>query len=278
MRWRIVTDSGSGIIMPDSCDLSYGVVPFTIYVDDTEYKDDERINVSDMMEHARAGAVSTSTGCPSPGEWLKAFGEDDNVIAFTLSAELSGSFNSAMAARHMALEKNPHRKIYILNTFGAGVMPERIIRDIMKSIDNGGTCDETAYVAECAIRKKKVLFALGDLDNLIKSGRLNRFAGYAAKKLSILAVGTASSTGKIEIRHKFRGAKKLCDKMIHCMKEEKFDGGELVITHCQSEEYAERLGHLIKADWPDTDVTIVAASGLCSYYMGKGGLIVNYLK
>ena len=43
-----------------------------------------------------------------------------------------------------------------------------------------------------------------------------------------------------------------------------------------NEEGAEKLGHLIKAEWLDTDVSVVPASGLCSYYMGKGGMIVTY--
>ena len=51
-----------------------------------------------------------------------------------------------------------------------------------------------------------------------------------------------------------------------------------VPSHLQDAHYkgAEKLGHLIKAEWLDTDVSVVPASGLCSYYMGKDGLIITY--
>ena len=130
--------------------------------------------------------------------------------------------------------------------------------------------------AEDVARKTQVMFALGSLDNLIKAGRLNKLVGYAAHRFSISAIGVASPGGRIELRHKFRGLKKIYGKLIDTLREVGFDGGELVISHCMNEEGAEKLGHLIKAEWLDTDVSVVPASGLCSYYMGKGGMIVTY--
>ena len=120
------------------------------------------------------------------------------------------------------------------------------------------------------------MFALGSLDNLIKAGRLNKLVGYAAHRFNISAIGVASPGGRIELRHKFRGMKKTYDKLIDTLRETGFAGGELVISHCMNEDGAEKLGHLIKAEWLDTDVSVVPASGLCSYYMGKGGMIITY--
>ena len=120
------------------------------------------------------------------------------------------------------------------------------------------------------------MFALGSLDNLIKAGRLNKLVGYAAHRFNISAIGVASPGGRIELRHKFRGMKKIYGKLIDTLRETGFAGGELVISHCMNEDGAEKLGHLIKAEWLDTDVSVVPASGLCSYYMGKGGMIITY--
>ena len=86
----------------------------------------------------------------------------------------------------------------------------------------------------------------------------------------------AAAGGRIVLSHKFRGLKKTYDKLIDTLRETGFAGGELVISHCMNEEGAEKLGHLIKAEWLDTDVSVVPASGLCSYYMGKDGLIITY--
>ena len=274
--WKLVTDSGCGLLVPEDADIDHEVVPFTISVDDMDYMDGDDMDVGDMLEHIDRSREGGRTSCPSPHAWLEAWGDAGNVLAFTLSSALSGSYNSAIAARHMALEKNPDRNIAVINTCGAGVFPEHLLHAICEGIEDGDSFDTIVSVADKAARETQVMFALGSLDNLIKAGRLNKLVGYAAHRFSISAIGVASPGGRIELRHKFRGLKKIYGKMIDTLREAGFDGGELVISHCMNEEGAEKLGHLIKAEWLDTDVSVVPASGLCSYYMGKGGMIVTY--
>lgn len=262
--------------MPEDADIDHEVVPFTISVDDMDYMDGDDMDTGDMLEHIDRSCEGGRTSCPSPHAWLEAWGDAGNVLAFTLSSALSGSYNSAIAARHMALEKNPDRNIAVINTCGAGVFPEHLLHAICEGIKDGDSFDTIVSVADKAVRETQVMFALGSLDNLIKAGRLNKLVGYAAHRFNISAIGVASPGGRIELRHKFRGMKKTYDKLIDTLRETGFAGGELVISHCMNEEGAEKLGHLIKAEWLDTDVSVVPASGLCSYYMGKDGMIITY--
>lgn len=278
-RWKLVSDSGCSLLVPDGpdeTDIDYAEVSFTISVDNTDYIDEPGIDIEKMLEHIANCQSGGRTSCPSPHAWLEAWGDAENVIAFTLSAALSGSYNSAIAARHMALEKNPGRNIAVINTCGAGVFPEQLANIIYEGIEDGDSFDAIVSAIDKATREIQVMFALGSLDNLIKAGRLNKLVGYAAHRFNISAIGVASPGGRIELRHKFRGMKKIYGKLIDTLRETGFTGGELVISHCMNEDGAEKLGHLIKAEWLDTDVSIVPASGLCSYYMGKGGMIITY--
>ena len=278
-RWKLVSDSGCSLLVPDGLagiDIDYAEVPFTISVDNTDYIDEPGIDIEKMLEHIANCRSGGRTSCPSPHAWLEAWGDAENVIAFTLSAALSGSYNSAIAARHMALEKNPGRNIAVINTCGAGVFPEQLANIIYEGIEDGDSFDAIVSAADKAVREIQVMFALGSLDNLIKAGRLNKLVGYAAHRFNISAIGVASPGGRIELRHKFRGMKKTYSKLIDTLRETGFTGGELVISHCMNEDGAEKLGHLIKAERLDADVSIVPASGLCSYYMGKGGMIITY--
>ena len=282
--WKLVSDSGCSLFVPDGSDglagtdidIDHDEVPFTISVDNTDYIDEPGIDIEKMLEHIAICRSGGRTSCPSPHAWLEAWGDAENVIAFTLSAALSGSYNSAIAARHMALEKNPGRNIAVINTCGAGVFPEQLANIIYEGIEDGDSFDAIVSAADKAVREIQVMFALGSLDNLIKAGRLNKLVGYAAHRFNISAIGVASPGGRIELRHKFRGMKKIYGKLIDTLRETGFTGGELVISHCMNEDGAEKLGHLIKAEWLDADVSIVPASGLCSYYMGKGGMIITY--
>ena len=249
-RWKLVSDSGCSLLVPDGpdglagIDIDYAEVPFTISVDNTDYIDEPGIDIEKMLEHIANCRSGGRTSCPSPHAWLEAWGDAENVIAFTLSAALSGSYNSAIAARHMALEKNPGRNIAVINTCGAGVFPEQLANIIYEGIEDGDSFDVIVSAAGKAVREIQVVFALGSLDNLIKAGRLNKLVGYAAHRFNISAIGVASPGGRIELRHKFRGMKKIYGKLIDTLRETGFTGGELVISHCMNEDGAEKLGIL----------------------------------
>ena len=167
-RWKLVSDSGCSLLVPDGIDIDYAEVPFTISVDNTDYIDEPGIDKEKILEHIENCRSGGRTSCPSPHAWLEAWGDAENVIAFTLSAALSGSYNSAIAARHMALEKDPDRNIAVINTCGAGVFPEQLANIIYEGIEDGDSFDAIVSAADKATKEIQVVFALGSLDNLIR--------------------------------------------------------------------------------------------------------------
>lgn len=53
---------------------------------------------------------------------MRAFDCDaDHVYAVTLSAELSGSYNSAVLGKSLLQEENPGKQIYVFNSKSASV-------------------------------------------------------------------------------------------------------------------------------------------------------------
>ena len=121
MKWRIISDSSCDIFDLDqrSEDLYFSTVPFVITVDDKDYVDNETLDVRELVK-AMASSKKSFTSCPSPAEWIREFGDEGDVFAVTISANLSGSYNSACTAREMILEQDPERNIEILNSRGTG--------------------------------------------------------------------------------------------------------------------------------------------------------------
>ena len=111
MKWRIIADSSCDIFDLDHRpeDLYFATVPFVITVDDRDFVDNADLDVHELVS-AMASSSKSYTSCPSPAEWVREFGEEGNVFAITISANLSGSYNSACTAREMVLEEQPDRK------------------------------------------------------------------------------------------------------------------------------------------------------------------------
>jgi len=75
---------------------------------------------------------------------------------------------------------------------------------------------------------------------------------------------------------KSRGDKRALNDLISSMKELGYQGGRVLIHHCDNLPNAEKLKQKLLELNPQTDVCISSAGGLCSYYAEDGGLLIGF--
>lgn len=277
--WYLVTDSSCDQMEfpADTGEVCYERVPFTLQIEGQEFVDDEEIDVPAMMDAMSAAKTPCRSACPSPAAWLEHFAKDGKFLAFTISKELSGSYNSACAARTMALEETPGKEIAVINSLGTGpslILQVRLaIRLIREGLDFDTVAERVARLAE----EHCLSFALCSFDNLVKNGRMNRFAGFVAQKLGFWGIGVATPEGRIQVKKKARTTKKMLAALIDEMLERGGKISAVVISHCLNPEVAEQLKEMILERFKDVTVDIYPTRGLDSFYAERGGLIVGIL-
>ena len=139
MTWKIAADSSCDIrdgIEPFP-GLSFDIVPLKIRVGTVEFTDDSSLNLADMKKALASFDGPTSSACPSPDEWAKSFEEADCSVAVTMTSALSGTFNSAVVGRRMALEKDPEKKILVLDTKSTGGHMVLVVKKLRELIAQG---------------------------------------------------------------------------------------------------------------------------------------------
>lgn len=121
MKWKIVTDSGSNLRKIENLpeEIDFDIVPLILTLNNEEFIDNAEIDTEEVVKKMEE-AKNPSTACPAPGVYAEKFKGADHVICFTLSKEVSGSYNSAKLAKEIALENNPNAKIHIFNSKSAG--------------------------------------------------------------------------------------------------------------------------------------------------------------
>ena len=277
MKWRIVSDSSCDIFeldhKPD--DLCFSTVPFVITVDDKDYVDDEDLDVIELVK-AMASSKKSFTSCPSPAEWIREFGDDGDVFAVTISANLSGSYNSACTAREMILEQDPGRNIEILNSRGTGPSLNMIIYKLRELIGRGLSFEEVKTEIHKYMEDHKLIFALSSYHNLVNNGRMPKIAGIVLGHLGLWGVGIASEEGTIKMKKIAKGGRKTLQVIMADLKERIADKGCVVISHCENDEFADKLKKAVQSAYADMEVRIMKTRGLCSYYAEKGGIIVGF--
>lgn len=278
--WNIITDSSCDIKslenITDNKDISYKSIPFIMTVDDKDYVDSDDLNVSELVDAMEKSTKVSRTSCPAPQEWADAFEKEGYAIAITISKNLSGSYNSAGVAKDMVLEKNPEKKIAIINSLSAGPSLIILVKKACEYIEQGLDFDTVERKLEEDARTCNIVFALCSYTNLIKNGRMSPFAGFVAKKLGFWGVGIASDEGEIVVKSKVRGAKKALVEIVKDMEERRVPQECVIISHCQNEEVAMQIKEAVLSKWSNITVEVHENRGLCSYYAEKNGLMVAY--
>lgn len=278
MKWKIVADSSCDLRGADcACEeVGFSTVPFFIRIGETEYEDAEGMDVVQMITAMELCDELGSTACPAPMAWADEFREAEQVIAITISKNLSGSFSSAVAGRDLSLTEDPSRRIAVLNSRSTGPALAMCIGHMVEWIKEGKPFEQVTELATDLLRSTKTVFTLSCFDNLVKNGRMSKFTGFVAKKLGMWGIGIGNSEGRIAMKGKTRGVSRVVNAIIEDMHERGFRSREIIISHCQNPALAEKLRERVLEHWSDAKITILKTRGLDSFYAERGGLIVAY--
>lgn len=266
---RLVYDKNNQLVQ-------FAKASLTIRIGEKEYKDDEHLDVKEMIDAMKSYEGPSSTACPSPGDYLECFKGADEIYVVTITSSLSGSYNSAMVAKKMELEDYPEKKIHVIDTLSTGPEMDLIIQKILYEIQQGHEFEKICENVAAYQNRTKLTFVLHSVDNLVKNGRVSKLAGFAANLLGITVVGRASSQGELEMITKGRGGNKTNASVVQEMKLQGYQGGPCIITHCFNEKDAKQLRERLWKEFPGAQISIMETRGLCSFYVETGGLIVGY--
>lgn len=278
MKWKIVTDSGACIRYPNKVgeNVGFQLVPLLINIGTELFIDNDIDNVPNLMQTMEASKMGSSSACPSPDTYATAFMDADNVICFTLSSGLSGSYNSAQLAKDIVLETYPDKKIHIFDSLAAGPSVDLLITRAIELANEDKDFDTLVAEMNEYFKSTKLVFMLESVDNLVKNGRLSKIVGGMIGLLGIRLVGTTTAEGQIDVIHKSKGTKRTLKTMLDELLKCGYKGGKIDLAHCLKEEVAKEFEALVLAQFPNARIDIRPTSGLCCYYAQRGGLMIGF--
>ena len=278
MSFHIVCDSCTDLTEEDLKKGCYTLVPLTLLVDGEEIIDDETFDQADFLAKVAASKESVKSACPAPESYMEAYSKADDIYVVTLSAELSGSYNSAVLGKNLYEEENGTKNIHVVNSRGAATTQVLIARKLNEYASQGMPFEEVVDKIEEYTTSLRTYFVLETLEVLRKNGRLSRLSATIAGALNIKPVMIGTRVGVIQKAAQARGMKKALAKMVEHMGSEGRDltRRQFVISHCNCYERAVYVKELIKKHLHAEDVDIVDTKGVSSLYACDGGIIVSY--
>lgn len=216
---KIVTDSTAYLPEATVRQHDIRVVPLYVHFGEEAFK--EGVDMSNEEFYARLKEAPTlpTTSQPSAGEFHEVFQElingGNEVVALTISSKLSGTWNSAMAAKEML----PEAGVSVIDSLSTSVGLRMMVDAALEAAAAGATRQEIVEQIEGISQRMSILFVVDTLEYLAKGGRIGNakaFLGTILKVKPILAI----QDGVIEPLEQVRSTRKARARMLDLIEED----------------------------------------------------------
>jgi DegV family protein with EDD domain len=241
---KIVTDSTAYLSEATKREHDIRAVPLYVHFGEEAFR--EGIDLSDEEFYARLKAAPAlpTTSQPSAGEFHQVFeelvGAGHEIVTLTISSKLSGTWNSAMAAKEML----PDAGISVVDTESTAVGLHLMVNAAVEAAAAGATRQEIVDKIEEIKKTSRLWFVVDTLEYLAKGGRIGNARAFMGTLLKVKPILTLQD-GAIEPCEQVRSKAKAHARMVEIVEEYIGSNGpqaEVAVLNALVPEEAEALG------------------------------------
>ena len=250
--FQIVVDSAANIPAELVKKYDIRVISFVNYVNGKKVvcfdpdltPEEERAKGKEYYDAVRAGA-DVKTGLVSSGDFEDLFRSileaGDDILYFSLSKNISGTYNSARIAAEELSESFPDRKIRLIDALNASLAQGILAIYASEMRAKGMSLDETADILATYPAKINGVFTVGDLKYLSKTGRISSSAALVGNLLSIKPILRGNKDGFIVQFKKCRGRKSALNTLVSLVCDNIVNPEEQIIGIAHADAYEDSL-------------------------------------
>ena len=199
------------IIASDStCDLSpelieryqIKILPLVVNLGDKQYQDGVDINPDIIYQYYEETGVLPKTAALNVADFDEFFSQQqalgNEVVIFTISAEMSSTFNNARLAAQ------EYDNVYPVNTKNLSTGGGLLVVTAAEMAAQGKTAKEIAETCRALTEKVDASFVIDNLEFLHKGGRCSAIAAFGANLLQLKPCVMVRD-GKMVVGKKYRG-------------------------------------------------------------------------
>lgn len=268
---KIITDSVSDISLEEAKELDIEVLPLTVIFNEVEYKDSLEIDTKKLFKlmDEHDGFPSTSQVSPKAFKdaMSKYIDEGMDLIVITTSSKLSGTYNSA----NLMKSQFDDSRIFLIDSLNVTAGEYVLLKEAVRLRDRGFDAISIYNQIEEDKHKVKSCVYLDTLDNLARSGRISKTAGFVGSVLKVKPI-IELIDGEIVATSKERGVKKAISHLLNRLETETVKkGSKVCIGSCLESDKISLLEEKCKElgfDYDVLEVGPVTASHIGPYAMG----------
>jgi len=277
MTVKIITDSLSDITSDVSEGLDLTVIPLTVLFGRDSFLDRVTISPEEFYHRLTHDDIWPTTTQPSPGVFAEIYDklaeETDEILVITLSSKISGTYQSAMAARELTKKKC---RVEVIDSLTVAMGLGLVVIASAKEAQKGVGLDELVAFTRRALQRSHFIAYFDTITYLAKGGRIGKARGLLGAMLSVKPILTLDE-GEISQKTRTRSLGAGLDYLYN------FAAGfsnieELAVEHTTTPDEADRLVERLSAIYPKERIYRSIVSPVLGTYGGPGAIAVTVLE
>ncbi|HEU4761978.1 MAG TPA: DegV family protein [Gemmatimonadales bacterium] len=280
-RRQVAVIADSSADLPDAVLDRHRItlVPLQVMFGAETFRDRVELRPEEFYRRLRTSKELPTTSQPTPGEFIRVFRdalqEAHEIVAVLLSSGLSGTFQSAVAARKAGGMDGIHLVDSRSASLGLGLLALRGA----ELAEAGWTGQAIERELERIRNRSGMLLTVDRYDNLIRSGRVSRGKAWIGGMLDVKPILTLDEEGRVIPLDRVRGRENLIPRVLSHLEQRLTPRPRRVrfgIGHADAPEAAERLRNAIVAAFRPEDCFVTLATGVLGTHVGPGAWAVFY--
>ena len=217
---KIVTDSTA--YLPEATIREHDIraVPLYVHFGTEAFREGIDLSHDDFYARLKNASELPTTSQPSAGEFHQVFeelaGEGHDIAVLTISSKLSGTWDSAMAAKQML----PQANIQVVDTLETSVGLHLLVDAAIRAAADGASLQEVADLVEDLKKRIHFWFVVDTLEYLAKGGRIGNaraFMGTLLKVKPILILQDGVIEPCEQVRSKAKAQARMVELLVEAM-------------------------------------------------------------
>jgi DegV family protein with EDD domain len=280
MPVALVTDSTASLSAEEVAQHGITVVPLQVVIGASSYDesgDDDSVTPQ-MLADALREWTPVSTSRPNPEVLLETYEKlaadgADSIVSVHISAELSGTFESAqLAARRSPVP------VTLVDSRQVGMGTGYAVLAAAEAIADGADAETAGAAARTRAENTTSLFYVDTLEYLRRGGRMGAAAALLGSALAVKPILKVEG-GRIGPFEKVRTSAKALSRLEELAVEAAGDADvDIAVAHLASPDratqLAERLSHRVEAGLGEREVSLGEIGAVLGAHVGPGMVAV----
>lgn len=276
---KIIVDSTSDISMEEAKELNIDIVPLKVIINGKEYKDRVDLQPDEFYQLLVSSETLPTTSQPTPHEFEEFYQEakknNEDVIVFTLSSFISGTYQSA----HIAKELAEYDRIHIIDSFTTAQALRLLVHKAVRLRNENVDINEMVKQLEDYKKRMRLVAIVDTLEYLCKGGRISRTAATAGTILKFKPI-IGFENGELTVYDKARGMNKATKKVIELIHEfGDIDLNEPIsVGYTGSDDGLETFENALREEFHFGDTLHGCVGPVVGTHAGPGARLIAYVK